>query len=240
MRAEAHRIDSPDVVIPESVQPVVDLVPDWLRSEARVVTGLQFRADCFREVIERRSFTTTHREIRLHNDPALVIDGFVLAGWGEKEHNEEVERRAQQASREQRKREVATYTPRVQTSQAWSIGFGVLSVTLLLGVLFFSPVFAPFAAAALGAAVWQGHRAVDAAARLCRTEPTAAFLTAGVGGFASLWLGAWLLALGVALLWWPPVVFGAVFCASYWPLVWLADRCLPEPVLAQNGFLNSP
>jgi hypothetical protein len=99
MKASPRRLDTAELVVPLEVQRVLAAIPGWLSPFVRVAVG-----ECFRERIIRHSEKTeqwedseTSQQVderpASYYDPAVTIGEFVLVGWGEREHDLEVQRR---------------------------------------------------------------------------------------------------------------------------------------------------
>ena len=159
MQAAKQPLGSSELVIPEDVQEIVDVVPEWLSPFVRVAVG-----ECFRERIIRHteknekwedsrvSKQVFERPVTYY-DPAVTIGEFVLAGWGQREHAAEMDRRvvAKQADRSRRKAKDA----------AWLAGlvFAVGSLLVLLSLVFATKLLWPSVGVCL-LALWPLNLAV--------------------------------------------------------------------------------
>ena len=104
-RHEHHLIDAresplgdPEVSVPPEIRPLVVAIPAWLRSIARFVSGTQIRADVVEQERKANRWlkeVIVSRRVQILRDPGIVIENFVLTGWGEREI-EEADRRQQQ------------------------------------------------------------------------------------------------------------------------------------------------
>lgn len=76
-----HPANAP-VAVPASVQQLIDQAPGWVRSQLHLVNGTLTQETVNRLVVRDETWQVVRRVPRMHNDPALVIGPFVLAGWG--------------------------------------------------------------------------------------------------------------------------------------------------------------
>lgn len=87
--ARRHPVSDPALVVPEQYRPVIVAIPEWLRPVARIVAGKQICEYVIEQEMRRSSWlqeqVVVSRSVRIQPDPAIVIDRYVLTGWGEKE-----------------------------------------------------------------------------------------------------------------------------------------------------------
>jgi hypothetical protein len=159
MNAANRPLGSSDLVIPEDVQQILDVVPHWLSPFVGVAVG-----ECFRERIIRHTEKSEQWEDSqitkqvierpvTYFDPAVTIGEFVLAGWGQREHAAEIERRAA-AKKAERSRGKAS-------DAAWlaALLFGVGSLLVLLSLVFAAKLVWPSVIVCL-LALWPLNMAV--------------------------------------------------------------------------------
>ena len=95
INARKHEITQTVFPIPQPVQALVKLVPEWLRPQLRVVEGTQIKERIGEVDVNTDQWTSEPRvvdRVLFRDDPALVLAGFVLRGWGEREVALETER----------------------------------------------------------------------------------------------------------------------------------------------------
>ena len=105
MNAFHTTIQNTQVVMPPNVQTLVRAIPEWLTGFVRIIDGeiirqqiveCDFRVDAWQEV--------QHRDIPIYGcEPAVIIDQFVLTGWGPMEVAAEQERLASQKADDSRR-----------------------------------------------------------------------------------------------------------------------------------------
>ena len=109
-RHEHHALDTyvttianSTVVMPPNVQRLVDTIPDWLRSITRVVDGTLIRELVVEQDVRREQWNeVTSRDEPVYDlEPAVIINQFVLTGWGPREINLELNRRQQMEPQKQ-------------------------------------------------------------------------------------------------------------------------------------------
>lgn len=76
-----HPANAP-VGIPASVQQLIEQGPNWLQKQFQLINGTLTQESVKRLVVRDETWQIVRRVPRMHNDPALVIGPFVLAGWG--------------------------------------------------------------------------------------------------------------------------------------------------------------
>ena len=219
-RHEHHLMESTDlpiksmeVEIPIDIQPIVDKVPAWLFDEARIVTGEQFREDTIEQRCQDRVWLKERvktRKIRTHYDPAVVIDRFVLVGWGEKETRAEEKRRRSEQDELAREKEFAAFEPSYLRAKKLASGFGIASVvTFGLGQLG-SSALVVLALICLVLSVWQKAIALQNAANYYRVQSVFGYLATGIGGMLSFLTGCMLALAGVFAGMWLVVLVGII------------------------------
>ena len=88
IEAKKHAIGDPTLSIPRKYQELVVAIPGWLRPVVRIVSGSHTCADVVEQ--ERKAKRWLKEEVvssrvEVYFDPAIVIDDYVLTGWGEQE-----------------------------------------------------------------------------------------------------------------------------------------------------------
>jgi hypothetical protein len=104
MDVSEHDVDSSQVNVPRAVRPLIEAIPPWLKHGCRIVTGKRIREQIVQKEIgtEEWEVTEIRREEKeiLHCDPVVVLDDYVLTGWGECEIEAEQKRREEFLRRE--------------------------------------------------------------------------------------------------------------------------------------------
>ncbi len=197
-------IHTTKVDIPVNIQPIIDKIPEWLLPNATVVKGEQFCEDVIEQVCDNRVWlkeTVTKRKVRISVDPAVVIDRFVLAGWGEKEILEEEDRRHAVQTKTTRQ----DFIERHERSTKYARWLGNASVVCLaLGFLASSALFV-VALSLLGMSLRQTTISLQNAARFYRKKPKLGYLIAGNAGMACHWCGMM-------------IAIAAVLTGTYWTI----------------------
>lgn len=240
IEAKSEPVEGCSVQIPERVQRVIESIPEWLRAETRVVSGVQIVSEVRSEKILDRKVEAERRETRtvplpprrkegLRYDPALEIDGFVLTGWDDADMTADSEQLARATSRARRRREVEVFGPRVLNSWGWLrflLGASLVCWGLALLV---SPLFAPLVVLFLAAGMWQSYVYFRSAAQYCRMRPPLAYLFFGMTGAFCGWLG---LASMIASPFTTNYlgVIGIFLASISRPLVRFADEWLPHAI----------
>ena len=130
MEAAKRPLDAPDLVIPESVQEIVDAIPEWLTPFVRVAVGECFRERIIRHTEKTEKWSQVVERAVTYYDPAITIGEFVLAGWGQREHVAEMERRARMKRAERNRRQAK------DAGLLAALLFGVGSLLLLVSLVF--------------------------------------------------------------------------------------------------------
>jgi len=95
-----RQIEEAEYPIPLKYQRLAATVPDWIRPSLRVLEGDMFREQQIEK--DSKKETQHHKEyfieeVSWQSEPAILFADFVLAGWGEKEIEEEKSRLRSQA-----------------------------------------------------------------------------------------------------------------------------------------------
>ena len=134
MNASTRHLAAPDLVIPEDVSRLLTAIPEWLSGLVRVAVG-----ECFRERVIRKiekdeawedAVVSQHVFERpvVYFDPAICIGEFVLVGWGQRDHDRELRRRAE-------KEEARNNRARATDALAVSLLVFAVGLACLLGAL---------------------------------------------------------------------------------------------------------
>lgn len=93
MNAVRESLDKVTVVIPREIQPVLDAIPEWLKSMSEIVSGMcvrtrQAQITVKDEEWQRREFIGSHIVTEsvstdVYFDPAVTFGNYVLAGWSD-------------------------------------------------------------------------------------------------------------------------------------------------------------
>jgi hypothetical protein len=100
MKASARSLDAPDLVIPQDIEQLVGAIPAWLSPFMRVAVGECFRERIIRQIEKDEQWEDTKVDRHVFErpvvyfDPAICIGEFVLVGWGQRDHDNELRRRA--------------------------------------------------------------------------------------------------------------------------------------------------
>ena len=147
-----------------------------------------------------------HREIRTHHDPAVVIERFVLTGWGERETRAELERRGAEAERIDRS-EFVNQHQWTENVTRWTAGLGIAAYALSQ---FGSIAFLLLAVLLLGAAAWHAWLWLENAVRYYRPAEAWQVYACGFVGRVLRWGSLLTLIKGVAIMAWPVGLSGVV------------------------------
>lgn len=82
-----HPANAP-TALPASIQQLIEQAPSWLSSQLQLVNGTLTQESVKKLVVRDETWQIVRRVPRMHNDPALVIGPFVLAGWGPSDEEE--------------------------------------------------------------------------------------------------------------------------------------------------------
>ena len=203
--------------VPEPAWRLVQAIPGWLQPLVRIVEG-----DCIRErIIERelRSDTwRTEREDRVtyHIDPAIVLDRYVLTGWGAAAIQQETER--QELLRQDRERlqrfDARTTRATLAGRKVWLAGLltvfvqGLATAVTILSVL--APPLLLLATLLMLVGLWPLRAALRLHAVSRVRHADWRYLTIGsAAGLAAL-CGAQLVVLGAMLPWLVPLAAGVL------------------------------
>ncbi len=235
MKAEKVILPADSVAVPKDVQPIIEKIPAWLADEAYVVTGEQFREDVIEQKFKDRVWLkefVKERLIRTVYDPAIVIDKFVLTGWGEEETRQEEARRSDVQTQETRQQEISRFSKSHRTAMnlAGRLGGGGV-VAIGLGA-FGSWAFTLLGCICIAFSLWYTQSALRSAASFYRVRATPTYLAAGLAAMVFLWCG-WALAAtafagGATLALW--IGLGASCLCR--PLLRFADSWLPGPLFS--------
>jgi len=199
-RRLAH--DSTRVAVPIAIQPIVHKLPNWLTPETSIVTGDLFCEEVIEQPRRKRQWLKEilkKHKVRVEYDPAIVIDRFVLTGWGEQEMLAEVSRRRKQAAHATSEVEIAQFGAGHRRATLLARCFGAASlITWGLGILA-SPALVVLSVLCLCVSLWQTTRALDNAAHMHREKPAIGYIAAGVLCRLGLW-GGWMLVIAALIL----------------------------------------
>lgn len=90
INAKEHQTRPKDLFLPQRVGDAWGLIPAWLRPHLRFVTGTQTRERIVERDLGTETWEHTDRTL-LARDPAIVLDGYVLTGWGTLDRRREAE-----------------------------------------------------------------------------------------------------------------------------------------------------
>jgi len=129
-----NEIGNAQFPIPQKYAALIDAIPTWLKRHTRILEGSMF----LEQVVEENLQTTVIEEIQNIQytcEPGIIIGHYVLAGWGEREIDQERERVriASQKTHDSK---------RFRSSIAVGAGAACL-VALAIGLLFASPANPP-------------------------------------------------------------------------------------------------
>ena len=225
MNAVTETIDDSSLIIPETVQLVLDSIPDWLVPMSRIVSG-----DCVRERIIERDLRTEEWQstdtevVRVYFDPAVTIGDYVLVGWSEADiHREE------QAQLVEQQRAATDYRRIRARRESWMASItGLAFLVCTPGVAFVGAVFSAWiylpatglgllGLGCLGYGLYQSHVSKD---KPINYEWICTLLV--LAGFSSILVSA----LGVALLS-PSIVAWAFALVSFVVVAYIVRNIEP-------------
>ena len=146
--AGRDQVDRSKVLIPQPIQPLIEALPEWLRPLVELVDGERYsmlivaekvdEIETQRETVHEEA-EIVHSDVLLHFDPAIVVDRYVLTGWGPEEADAEQQRR-------DARQEEAEQTADAQVAALWfwpaSVGV-VLAIVLGAWMTALAAVWAP-------------------------------------------------------------------------------------------------
>lgn len=132
-------LENSKVIMPEFVQALVKQIPEWMRPSICVIDGYLIREQIFeRELCKHESTEVELEEELIHGyEPAVCLGPYVLTGWGPREIDAEVERRATEAAGAPQLQSVRFWGVCALACQVFCVLFahlGVLALSVLLFV----------------------------------------------------------------------------------------------------------
>lgn len=234
MEAESLAPPATGISIPREVQPVVDSIPSWLYPESRTVSGTLFREDLIEQELKDREWRkerVVRREIKVEPDPAIVIERFVLAGWGELETRLEEQRRTQ-CTREAEKASFVQEHHWTLSVARWTTGIGLTSQLLShLG----STAFSLLAVIMFVAAVAHAYLGLRNAVLFCNPRQPGAVYLFGTAARVLFCLGGVFVIEGLCAGSIVCTLVGAFLAGAYTPLMRQANAELGAPVFPLNS-----
>ena len=229
-KAAATQADHSATVVPKKFQPILDALPAWLRPQTQTVDGERYLFQVVSERQEDVDVTTENRweeqiftSVDVVADPAIIIERYVLTGWGpEEEEAELTRRRAEQAEHEalaDMHQAALMYWPAVSVSVVLTmVGIGVALASRFWFLLW--PVGTFFTLAGGFSSAWPIHLGCQK-----RGRPTGAlYLAASVCFVVLSNLASQLTLAGIWFASWRPLCAGIYAAALAAGVGWLVPR----------------
>jgi hypothetical protein len=219
MNAIRTSIDNSRVVMPPPVERLCRAVPDWLKPFVEVIDGTIFRE----RIIERDVRVANWEDVQVIDEPivgyepGVILGSYVLTGWGPREVEAELRRRATLTQEHESAQQAASATLRYPIATAGSALLAIVTVALMFRAM--NGVGSGWivlltAALALGLA-WQAAFDFATVRRDALVIPWANLLTFSLGCQFAVVL--WLIArLYYPLHWATPLTLVALVISAQW------------------------